>query len=37
MRPFAPVEYPKSRHLDTLSHKNSLAVSENSSSRQLDE
>ena len=23
-RPFAPVEYPSSRHLDTPSHKNSL-------------
>jgi hypothetical protein len=25
MRPFAPVEYPRSRHLDTPTHKNSLA------------
>ena len=24
MRPFAPVEYPYSRHLDTPPHKNSL-------------
>src|SRR5215213_4784480 len=33
MRPLAPVEYPTSRHLDTPSHKNSLAVSEKTSSR----
>ena len=26
MRPFAPVKYPKSRRLDTTSHKNSPAV-----------
>ena len=29
---FAPVQHPKSRHLDTPSHKNSLAGSENTSS-----
>jgi hypothetical protein len=35
MRPFAPVAYLRSRHLDTPSHKNSLAVSEKTSSRQF--
>ena len=31
--PFAPVGHLRSRHLDTPTHKNSLAVSENASSR----
>jgi hypothetical protein len=36
--PFAPVlAHRRSRHLDTPSHKNSLAVSEMTSSRQLGE
>jgi hypothetical protein len=35
MRPIAPVGYPTSRHLDTPSHKNSLAVPEKTSSRKL--
>jgi hypothetical protein len=35
--PFALVWYLRSRYLDTPSHKNSLAVSENASSRQLSE
>jgi hypothetical protein len=37
MRPFAPVEYPTNRHLDTPTHKNSLSVSEKISTRQLSE
>ena len=36
-RPFAPVEYPRSRHLATPSHKNSLAVSEKTSSKKVGE
>ena len=32
---FAPVQHPRSRHLDTPSHKNSLAVSENNPSEHL--
>jgi hypothetical protein len=35
MNPFAPIAYLRSRHLDTPTHKNSLAVSEKTSSRQL--
>ena len=35
IRLFAPVEYPRSRHLDTPTHKNSLTVSEKTSSRLL--
>jgi hypothetical protein len=32
---FAPVQHPRSRHLDTPAHKNSLAVSEKNPSRQF--
>jgi hypothetical protein len=36
--PFAPVlTHPRSRHLDIPPHKNSLAVSENASSRKVSE